>query len=54
MMLIPAHHEVMNLVYYQAKSIEEVTKIVAARQTPSRRECSTRVINWRSCFAKRA
>ena len=29
MMLIPAHREVMNLVYYQDKSIEEVTKIVA-------------------------
>jgi len=47
MMLIPAHREVMNLVYYQAKSIEEVTKIVAARQTPSRRACSRRVANWR-------
>ena len=32
MMLIPAHREVMNLVYYQAKSIEEVTKLVAARR----------------------
>ena len=29
MMLIPAHREVMNLVYYQDKSIEEVTKNVA-------------------------
>ena len=29
MMLVPAHREVMNLVYYQDKSIEEVTKIVA-------------------------
>ena len=28
MMLIPAHREVMNLVYYQDKSIEEVAKIV--------------------------
>ena len=29
MMLVPAHREVMNLVYYQDKSIEEVAKIVA-------------------------
>jgi len=29
MMLIPAHREVTNLVDYQDKSIEEVTKIVA-------------------------
>ena len=29
MMLVPAHREVMNLVYYQDKSIEEVAKIIA-------------------------
>jgi predicted DNA-binding protein (UPF0251 family) len=42
MMLIPAHREVMNLVYYQDKSIEEVAKIVPSRQTLSRCACSTR------------
>jgi len=32
MMLIPAHREVMNLVYYQDKSIEEVCRPDKHRQ----------------------
>jgi hypothetical protein len=50
MMLIPAHREVMNLVYYQDKSIEEVCRPDKHRQDAN----VLRVVNWRSCFAKRA
>jgi RNA polymerase sigma-70 factor, ECF subfamily len=43
------HREVIDLVYYHEKSVDEVARIVGTRQAPQRRECSTPANIWRSC-----
>ena len=43
------HREIVDLVYYHDKSVEEVAAIVGIRRTRSKPACSTRARSWRSC-----
>ena len=47
------HREIIDLVYYHEKSVEEVAKIVGIPRTPSKHECSMHAKNWQRCSRRR-